>query len=231
GAFQILFRAAPGEFVAYCDDDFYFEPGWLEAHLRILEAYPKVGMVSGYVVPTFFDPARISSNISFSQESQVAAERGKFIQETWIRDWAISTGREPAQALVEAEEIKELSLTFQGVTAFAAANHDQFVAPKAVAVSALPDRWSGRLMGEMIEFDERVNSMGYLRLATTSRMSRHLGNVLPQDLEVGSSSSEVPSRASLASKPSFKARFLRWQPVRSLLLGIYSHLFRWINPE
>ncbi len=46
-ALRILFNAAPGEIIAYNDDDIFFYPGWLEAHLEILDSFPKAGMVSG----------------------------------------------------------------------------------------------------------------------------------------------------------------------------------------
>ncbi len=45
---KIMLHAAPGEIIAYSDDDVFFHPGWLEAHLEILETFPRVGMVSGY---------------------------------------------------------------------------------------------------------------------------------------------------------------------------------------
>jgi hypothetical protein len=231
GAFRILFRAAPGEVVAYCDDDFHFEPGWLAAQLAILDTFPHVGMVSGYVIPSFFDDERISANRAFAEDPGVESKRGKFIADGWIRDWAISTGRDPAQAIQAARPIEELVLTYQGVEAFAAANHDQFVAPKQVIVSALPEAWSGRLMGEMLELDERINRLGYLRLATAARTSRHLGNVLPPDLAGGTHTAAVGEPGESRSGLSVKARFLRWKPIRAVLLGIYSHLFGWINPE
>jgi hypothetical protein len=44
---RILRQAAPGELVAHSDDDVYFYPGWLEQHLEVLDAFPRVGMVSG----------------------------------------------------------------------------------------------------------------------------------------------------------------------------------------
>ena len=47
GGLKILFNAAPGELIAYCDDDVLYYPGWLEAHLKIIDTYPGVGMVSG----------------------------------------------------------------------------------------------------------------------------------------------------------------------------------------
>jgi glycosyltransferase involved in cell wall biosynthesis len=47
-ATKIMLRAAPGEIVAFSNDDVFFHPGWLEAHLEILETFPRVGMVSGF---------------------------------------------------------------------------------------------------------------------------------------------------------------------------------------
>ena len=46
-ALRILFNAAPGEVIAYSDDDIFFYPGWLEAQLEILDGFPQAGMVSG----------------------------------------------------------------------------------------------------------------------------------------------------------------------------------------
>ena len=95
GAFQILFRAAPGEIIAYADDDIYFFPGWLREHLRILDTFPNVGMVSGCAVWDLFNNERISSNISFAEEnSEAKLERGRFIKDEWMRDWAESYGRD-----------------------------------------------------------------------------------------------------------------------------------------
>jgi len=57
-----------------------------------------------------------------------------------------------------------------------AANHFQFVAPKQVILQALPGKWTGKLMGSMIELDEAIDNLGYLRLSTAKRYTRHLGN-------------------------------------------------------
>lgn len=46
-AHRIMFTSAPGEVIAYSDDDVFFRPGWLGAHLEVLETFPRVGMVSG----------------------------------------------------------------------------------------------------------------------------------------------------------------------------------------
>jgi glycosyltransferase involved in cell wall biosynthesis len=39
-AFKAIFGSAPGQIVAYSDDDVFFYPGWLDAHLEILRAFP-----------------------------------------------------------------------------------------------------------------------------------------------------------------------------------------------
>lgn len=235
GGLEILFQSAPGEIVAYSDDDFYFLPGWLEAQLAVLDGYPDVGMVSGYVIPSFFSEGRVSSTIEFAKENQeVKMKIGRFIPDRWIEDWAISTGREPESALLASGDLQETILEYRGIEAFAAANHDQFLAPKRVIQKALPGEWSGRLMGGMIELDERINQAGYLRLSTRERTTQHLGNQLSSSL-----TSELPGidgRSMRHQLPRrglnpLAKRFVQWAPVRAIILGLYSRLFRLVHPE
>ena len=40
GAWNMIFDGAPGEIIAYTDNDCVFTPDWLEKSLRILETYP-----------------------------------------------------------------------------------------------------------------------------------------------------------------------------------------------
>lgn len=235
GALKVMFPAAPGEIIAYSDDDFFYEPGWLSEHLKILDSFPRVGMVSGYVVPTLFVHERTSSSVDFGKSEKAELSAGKFTEEVWIREWAESTGREPSTALAEASAIEEYVVKYAGVEAFATANHDQFLAPKEVMLDLLPREWSGRLMGEMLELDERVNAAGFLRLATRQRTTRHLGNLLPPDLasRVGLGDGSVRRTESSAGRKrgAWRRRLLTWPPVRAILLALYSRLFHWINPE
>lgn len=234
GALRVMFGTAPGQIVAYADDDFFYHPGWLEAQVLILDSFPNVGMVSGYAVPTFFALDRIGSNLKFAEVNpEVEVERPCEIPASWITEWAESTGRTPEDALAEAGDTQPFRLTFGGVSALGAANHDQFACFKHVMASSLPDSWSGQLMGQMIELDRAVDQGGYLRLATASRTTQHIGNVVSVALQgrlpEGWDSQTVPSTG--RGRPGIRRRFLEWPPVRGLLLGTYSHLFRWINPE
>lgn len=238
GAFQVLFPAAVGELVAYADDDFLYYPGWLKAHLEILDTFPGVGMVSGHVVPSFFEADRIQSNTRYVSEypGQLALDVAK-IPEAWITEWAASTGREIEAALEERGDVEPFVVEFKGVRAFGAAHHDQFVAPKQVILECLPVEWSGQLMGQMLELDRAVDRAGYLRLSTADRTTQHIGNVIgPTVAAQLSQDSGQRTLSSVSADPRhrpgrFRSRFLRWRPVRWLLLGVYSHLFRWINPD
>lgn len=234
GGLAMLLRAAPGEIVAYCDDDFYFYPGWLGAHLEVLETFPKVGAVSGYMIRSLFVEERISSNLAFAErDSEAKLLRGELgSQETW-RAWALSTGRDPDEVVQEFSQGEDLAIEYRGLQAYAAANHDQFVGPKQALARALPEGWSGRLMGEMLEFDQRLNDLGYLRLATREQTTQHMGNVLSPELaeQAGLSLDAARRTPTHARARSWKDRLVRWPPIRAVLLGLYSRLFRLLNPE
>lgn len=236
GALKIMLPAAPGEVVAYADDDMLYLPGWLDAHLRILDAFPGVGMVSGHVVPSFFASNRIASNRLFAdQHPEALAKELAEIPDDWVLQWAESTGREPGAALTERGDVEPFVLEMGGVQAYGAANHDQFVAPKKDILGCLPSVWSGQLMGQMLELDHVVDQAGHLRLATIDRTTQHIGNVvgpavaehLPHDLAA------VPMKVQRGKTTwgRWQRRFLKSRPIRWLLLGVYSHLFRWINPD
>ncbi|MDO9130434.1 MAG: glycosyltransferase family A protein, partial [Anaerolineales bacterium] len=45
GAWNFMFGAAQGKYVAFADGDVAFRPGWLSASLALFEAFPNVGMV------------------------------------------------------------------------------------------------------------------------------------------------------------------------------------------
>jgi hypothetical protein len=56
----------------------------------------------------------------------------------------------------------------------------QFVAWRDVLAQFEPD--DPQLMGSQRAMDERIDNQGYLRLATTERLTRHIGNVLDAEI-------------------------------------------------
>lgn len=232
-ALRILFQACPGETIAYSDDDIFYYPGWLEAHLELLESFPLAGMVSGAAVRNAARHARRSLEaLAEAPPAGLTIERRRCIPDEWEADWAISTGRDPQAHLEATREIQDLVLRAPRpaggfIEAIGSANHFQFVAPKAVILQALPETWTGKLMGSMIELDEAVDNQGRLRLSTLLRYTRHMGNALsPEMLGEARALGLDPESTSLPAHSARKRRpILRIPGARRLLSAAYRRLF------
>jgi len=236
GALKMMFRAAPGEVIAYSDDDIFFYPGWLPAHLKLLDSFPEVGMVSGCAVRTLFDHGT-QSNLRLAQtDPEVRLTRGQHIPEQWEVDWAESYGRDVEAHRQALRTMEDLTIEYRGIEAFAVANHNQFVTPKSVILRALPQEWSGRLMGEMNELDNAVDGLGHLRLSTIERTTRHIGNLISPTMAEEArgysvSGDRMTARSLGLPRPSLSNRLARWKPVRWFLQGLYNRLFWVLNEQ
>lgn len=184
-ALQMMFNSAMGEIIAYCDDDVLHYQGWLKPQIEILETFPRVGLVSGVPVRN----ARFHANSQIKAMVQdppkdilITTERR--IQNEWERDWAESTSRDPNSWLEETKDWQDVVLKKEGVEAVAHANHYQFIGYKKVLIQGIPQGWEGELMGGMVKFDENIDQLAYLRLSTTNRFVRHLGNSVSENLAI-----------------------------------------------
>lgn len=209
-ALKIMFHAAPGEVIAYSQDDILFYPGWLQAELKILDTFPKVGMVSGVPVREQFRYGNQYLAAYLSDFPDVLVKRGHFIPDDWERDFFVSTGREADRELDAVRQAyQDIMLEYRGVKAYSTAVHFQYVAPKAVILQGLARGWDARLMeGPDVEIDERIDSMGFARLSTFQRHVRHIGNAITPDLE--------DSISALGLSDERKV----WTPPRPLLLRL-----------
>jgi glycosyltransferase involved in cell wall biosynthesis len=230
GAFQIMFRAAPGEIVAYTDDDILFSPGWLEAHLQIIDTYPRVGMVTGVYLRTQVVEG-LQSVETFLTQPGVEVTRGKLIPEEWERDYVADSGREWEQYQAETASLQDIEIRYQGVTSLATAHHAQFVSPRQVILDALPGEWSGRLMGKMREVDLAVDRLGYLRLSTRERTTQLMGNIIGEAIAVKARDMGLTgfSEVRLSSSSSWLQRIYRTPLIHRLAQGLYNRLYWVIN--
>jgi glycosyltransferase involved in cell wall biosynthesis len=231
GAFKVMFQAAPGEIVAYSDDDIFFYPGWLEAALEILAVYPRVGMVSGVPVRDAAERARQSLEAWIGQKPAALIVSSEHrIPDDWEADWAMSTGREPRAHLARIQNQPDLTLEFRGVKAFGSASHFQFVAPKEVLLRALPEEWSGQLMGQMLALDEAIDAQGYLRLSTVERYTRHVGNLLNPEIVAEARQLGLEASATgVSSATTRKHWLLRIPGSGRVLRKIYDQIFLVLN--
>ncbi len=234
GALRLIAGTAPGEVIAYTDDDALFYPGWLGAHLRLFDGFPRVGMVSGSPWRTLFDHA-IGSNLRLAQtDPDVRLEYGQTIPDDWETDYALSLGRDVPAHLELVHGMQDILIERRGLRGYAAASHNQFVIPKDVLTQFTRSEWSGRLMGGMNEFDQALDDAGYLRLMTVERTVKNIGGVITPELRAEARSlglsveAETPARRRHGG---LSRAVLRWKPARRLIQGLYNRLFWLLNAQ
>jgi glycosyltransferase involved in cell wall biosynthesis len=230
GALRIIAGAAPGELVAYTDDDTFFYAGWLKAHVDLYDHFPNVGMVSGSPERTLFDHG-IQANLAFANSHDgTNLSYGKRIPEQWEREWALALGKDADEFAERVLSLDDVILELKGVEAFATACHNQFLSPKPVLQEFLQRDWSGRLMGGLNEFDNMIDDAGYLRITTRERTTRLIGNVLSKGIleeanRIGIQSDLHAWKGRDTRREGFRRRIARWKPVRWVLQGLYNRLF------
>lgn len=232
GALRVISGAAPGELIAYADDDTFFYPGWLKSHLEILDHFPDVGMVSGSPERTLFNHG-IQANLKAAESiPEFSIEYGKRIPMQWEREWATALGKDVEGYLSAVQDLQDITLEYKGTEAYATACHNQFLGPKAVLEGHLKGEWSGRLMGGLNEFDEAIDASGLLRLTTMERTTKLIGNVVSPEMAAEARSYGVHIgrkvwKADTRRSDGLLQRAARKGPLRWFLQGVYNRLF-WI---
>ncbi|MCI0520588.1 MAG: glycosyltransferase family 2 protein [Chloroflexi bacterium] len=210
GAWNFIFQAAPGEFIAYADSDIEFRPGWLGQSLDILRAFPQAGMVTARPLRT--PEAYYTSTLTWARaQADVAFDEGRFTPWEVYREHVLSLGVGEDEALKWYNSRLDIRLSRAGVSAQVSAAHFQFTAPKTALLRFTPFEMT-RPMGQVRSLDEQMNEAGYLRLCTPRPLVRHMGNRPPQE---GAAASPAPRRARLVDRP----------PVKKALLRLYDWIF------
>ncbi len=171
-----------GTVLCFTDDDMLFYPGWLGPQLKLLNGFPDVGAVSGMPVRT---PQRgsFSATELWARQSGAVVETGQLIPARELADFAISlgiTGGSVNQFLTAMGKEIDIRISYKGMRAYANAQHCQFV---CVNERLIPlTTWERTAMINEKPFDAKINAAGLLRLTTVERLTRHMGNVLDEDL-------------------------------------------------
>jgi len=229
-ALQMMFRSAPGEVIAYCDDDVFFLPGWLERHLEVLDTYPDVGVVTGmYIKPHMKEG--ITSTIRFAERDDVQMEKGKLIDREIEQHYIENMGRTWEMYEQEVAGLEDVRITYQGIQTFASAGHYQFVAKKERILKALPNAWSQNLMGQMRDLDLAIDGLNLLRLCTAPATIRLLGN---QINEKGASmireyGIQVDAARQRQTTAGWKTKLFRRPLIQKIAYFFYERLFKIIN--
>jgi hypothetical protein len=231
GALQIMFKAAPGEVIAYCDDDVFYLPGWLERHLKVLDTFPNVGVVSGmYIKPHMKEG--VSATLKFAESKGVQMQRGNLIDPALEQHYMDQMGRTEEKYRREVAGLEDVLITYKGIQVWASAGHYQLVAKKASILEALPKNWTGNLMGQMRDLDVTIDKLGMLRLCTTPPTLRLLGNQIDEAAAAIIRQYGVEVQAAAPEKKSnggFKARFYHLPLIQKIAYWLYQRMFKIIN--
>lgn len=215
GAWNAMLSGAPGEIIAYADNDVLFYPGWLSKSIQILETFPNVGMVTSRPFRT--DAELYSNTIAWAEhDSEVQVERGTFIPWEAFLEFDLSLGKPEAEIHSRYETTQDVRLNYRGVTALAGASHWQFVAYKKVLAQFLPFDMD-RPMGQVKQLDRRMNETGLLRLMTAEPLAMNISNSLRG----------ISTPAHKPADAKGKRLILDLPFVKSILLKIYGQIFRW----
>jgi hypothetical protein len=175
-----LIRMCPaGSIVGYSDDDMLFFPGWLAPQMDLLRHFPNVASVTGYPVRTAFRWG-VANTLAWAGREGIL-EKGEFIPRQWETDFCISIDRDPVWHEDYTKNDTDYRVTYRGKKAYCTSHHCQFIGFQDTLVKAAT--YDGRAMGDEKVWDIALDNIG-LRLATTSRLTRHMGNVIDDNLKL-----------------------------------------------
>lgn len=215
GAWNIVLDGAPGEIIAYTDNDCYFYPGWLSKSVDLLESFPNVGMVTSRPFRT--NEEFSTATIDWAKNAPGATfERGNFLDWETYSSFTMSLGTDEAATREEYNTRQDLRITWQGKTAHIGASHYQFLAYKKTISQFLPFQMD-RPMGQVRQLDIRMNESGLLRLMTPEPLMQNMSNQVPAEI----SGKKVEVQSEKKSK-----RILDLPLFKKPLLWLYNRIFR-----
>ncbi len=212
GAWNFMFGAAQGKYIAFTDGDVVFRPGWLSASLALFEAFPNVGMVTARPLPTPMEYS--SATLEWARQAR-ALKEGRFLDWETFWEHTGSLGVAEAEARKMYDETTMYRVQRGGQTAFIGAAHFQFMARRETLQKIVPLPSKQPMRGERA-LDIAINEMGLLRLTTEKPLVVHLSNRLAADLAPAS----APARRSLLK------RILHLPGIRHFLLWLNNRIFR-----
>ena len=222
-AMRWLFWIAPGEIIAYSDDDMFFLPGWLDESIKVLEHFPNVGCVSAY---PFRPQAQVVENLNVSTlkwaEEHAVVTREDHIPEWWNRLTILGVGRDWNEYVKMSGDLLEYVVEYEGMKALIQGHHCQFIGRRVNLIS-VPDGGTDKLMGNMLLFDKLMDNMGLLRLNTYGGYAMHVGNIIDPDMFKLMRREGFAVNLGVIRKPPMGSRII--MKMRPLLEPIYEWLY------
>ena len=178
GALNWILGSMPNELICYSDSDVLFRSGWLEKSLKILETFPRAGLVAAQ--PSFYDQlhGEGTAHKILLNDPRFSMENVK-LEPHVLDEYIQGIGLPAAQAeTLRQSTVPQVTDQESGTQAVLGATHMQFIIPREVARQILPLPSARGLSGEEDRyFDQAIDQAGYLHLSTPGPYVYHMGNV------------------------------------------------------
>jgi len=225
GAWNMILGGAPGELVAYTDNDCYFRAGWLSRSIELLETFPNVGMVTARPFRT--NPEFYTSSVAWGEQTPgVTVERGYFIPWEVFKEFDLSLGQNEEEIRLHYQVTQDVRLTYRDRQAIVGASHWQFLARKVTLARFLPFSMD-RPMGQVKQLDMRMNQAGLLRLMPTDPLAMNMSNTLRTMPGLVSTPALRGSTTAGHARSGKNNTLLDFPPLKKILLSVYDGIFRW----
>jgi glycosyltransferase involved in cell wall biosynthesis len=233
GAYQIISGAAPGEIIAFANDDVFYFPNWLSPQVEIIDNFPDVGLVSGaYLRATKPGIAQLALGKGLDVINVPAPDE-------WIYEFCRDASYSSPEAYYKAQErmgrtdLEDRLIVSKGVSAYAGGVCWQAVFHKQTMRELLPrdDPKKHGIPSYDGYFHAEIVRRGYLRLSTPQRLTRHIGNVVtPEFAELASQFGiDIQATWSGANVQLAKHFLLRLALSRVAVTKLYNYLYRVMN--
>jgi glycosyltransferase involved in cell wall biosynthesis len=247
GALNWIFGAMPNNIICYADSDVFFESGWFEQSLDILDAFPNVGFVTAQ--PCFFDALDQNGHAHLGLENQLGIELYQMDVPTAALEEYVR-GVDDGSPNVRDHLLKRWQMIRRsegGQEAIIGASHMQFLARREAIrnIFPLPARYGLSREDDRL-FNLRIDQAGLLQLSTQAFYVFHMGNRLDEYTlakiqqmglaEILEQPLEKQTTLSSNSIGSFKRRAFRiifwlshWSAFQKLFRRLYNFLFEFFT--
>lgn len=229
GAYNIIAGAAPGEIIAFANEDVFYFPHWLSEQIAIIDTFPDVGLVSGFYLrgtsPIMADLARQKNlNVRIAQAP-----------DQWIEEFCRDASYTSPQSYYEAQKVQgwtdlqDRLIEYDGKQAYAGGVCWQAVFKKEVLKKVLPNEdpiEKGHNSFDAYLHSEIINK-SYLRLSTPKRLVRHIGNVITPEYKSLAEKYGLNAKQTINRDSSYEKNYFlkRGSIVRNFAIKLHNRLY------
>ena len=232
-----LFSVAPGEIITFTDSDVYFEKGWLDATLDVMNTYPKAGMVSA--IPTIDKSiSHYDSTLKgIIENKEIIIKSGNsLIPDNYIEAHRLSLGKSVENYMENIKDRIDTKITLNGINAYVCAQDFQFTTRKEIIAKVLPLVVTNKnIYYDPIYspvFESKLDKLGFWRLSTEQYLIHHMGNSLKglqQELALIRNRTEEKTNLIIKNKTKtmpLSIRIIKHPTIRKLLKKFYGIIYK-----